>query len=816
MITSTLINPTAQFAVETNYTALLNCYCREFTNWSRYMGVPKYDEALANHFNKTGYDLHVRIDFSTIGCEVFVPLKYFSESGRHLFHFPVVKRNVVSDKIIEIDPYDFMNLTIEYAQTIHANIDATIALKRLANSIENLEKYLQFHQENNKSVNDPVMSFIEAEQSLILGHALHPMPKSKQGFNDSDLLKYSPETEGEFQLHYFFIDSENIIEKNADGASITQELKEHLLKYTTSEDLNVLHLLNQYPTFSVVPMHPWEANYLLQQPDVKQMMQEGKLFSIGEFGEFFTPTSSVRTVYNEDCNWMFKFSLHVKITNSERINLYPELHRGYDISRLLKTDWGKNLQKDFPEIDFIVDPAFIAVSYNEKIINGFNISIRRNPFKGENKNKNVTLLAALCQDGILGKPSRLLNIINETAQKFNKTKEEVAEDWFKQYLHICVRPIVGIFNKYGLACEFHQQNVMVELDKNGFPAKIYFRDNQGFFFREGRKDMILEAVPGISEISQSIANESLIPPKYTYYLVTNNIMGVVNAFGCNGLADEKKLIDLVYKEFKSVEGSDETGLVDYIINSRSWYTKSNLVTSLQNINEADESMGYPAVFQESPNPLNKYFFCENLIKPQTKDVLYSCYFPKEEITISIRSFDIDRDLEIVHEWFNREHAKPIWKMDGPIKNLELWYRTILPSDETHSFIGEVNGVPNFSLEPYWPMRDLVGEYYDALATDYGSHLFIAPAEKEKKFTFQSFQVGLNWIFAQAVVGKCIGEAAVEAIAMDKLIGRFGFKKQEIIEMPHKTAHLTFCTRESYWEKFPESKNAEIDGIILND
>jgi hypothetical protein len=273
---------------------------------------------------------------------------------------------------------------------------------------------------------------------------------------------------------------------------------------------------------------------------------------------------------------------------------------------------------------------------------------------------------------------------------------------------------------------------------------------------------------------------------------------------------------LVYKEFKSVESNDETGLVDYIINSRSWYTKANLVTSLQNINEADESLEYPAVFQESPNPLNKYFFCENLIKPQTKDVLYSCYFPKEEITISIRSFDIDRDLEIVHDWFNREHAKPIWKMDGPIKDLELWYRTILPSDETHSFIGEVNGVPNFSLEPYWPMRDLVGEYYDALATDYGSHLFIAPAEKEKKFTFQSFQVGLNWIFAQAVVGKCIGEASVEAIAMDRLIGRFGFKKQEIIEMPHKTAHLTFCTRESYWEKFPESKNAEIDGIILND
>lgn len=809
MTTSTLINTTAQFAVETNYTALINCYCREFTNWSRYMGVPKYDETLANHFNKNGHDFHIRIDFSSIGYEIFIPLKYFSETDRHLFHFPVIKRNILSDEIIAIDPYDFMNTVIEYAQTIYDNIDSVVALKRLNNSIENLEKYLDYQQENQKAINNPVMSFIEAEQSLILGHILHPMPKSKQGFDEVDLLTYSPETEGQFQLYYFLIDAKNIIEKNADGPLITQELKEDFLKYTTPKNNDVLQLLDQYPHFSIVPMHPWEANYLLQQPDVIQMIKEGKLFSLGAFGAFFTPTSSVRTVYNEDSNWMFKFSLHVKITNSERINLYPELHRGYDISRLLKTDWGKNLQKDYPEIDFIVDPAFIAVTYNEKIINGFNISLRRNVFKGEDKNKNVTLLAALCQDGLLGKPSRLYNIINQIATKNNKTHEQVAEDWFKQYLHICIRPIVGIYNKYGLACEFHQQNVMVELDKDGFPAKLYFRDNQGFFFRKGRKEMILKAVPGISDISQSIAPESLVPPKYNYYLVVNNIMGVVNAFGCAGLANERKFIDLVYKEFKSNQINDETGLVDYIINSRTWYTKSNLITSLQNINEADESMEYPAVYQESPNPLNKYFFCENLIKPNTKEVLYSHYFPKEDITITIRSFDIDTDLEMVHEWFNRPHAVPIWKMDGPIKNLELWYRTILPSDETHSFIGEINGVPNFSFEPYWPMRDLVGEYYDALATDYGSHLFIAPAEKDKKFTFQSLRVVLDWIFGQNVVGKCIGEASVEAIAMDRLIAMFGFKKQAILEMPHKKANLTFCTRETYWEKFPEAKNIEI-------
>ncbi|WP_390455722.1 GNAT family N-acetyltransferase, partial [Chryseobacterium sp. Alg-005] len=789
-----------EYAEKINYTALINCYMREFTNWSRYLGIPKYDQAIATHLQKTSTDLHIRIDFSSIGCDVYIPVNYFSESGRHLFDFPVLRRVLETDEVSEVDVYGFMILIAEYAKGSHEGIDSSNVLKRLNNSIENLATYLNHLIENNKQINDLEMSFIEAEQSLILGHILHPVPKSKQGFNKEDLLKYSPETSGQFQLFYFLIHPENIIEKNADGEPVTKELGEKIYPVLDSEHKQ---LWDEFPDYQIVPMHPWEAEYLLSQENVQIMQEQGVLFALGHYGEYFTPTSSVRTVYNEDSKWMYKFSLHVKITNSERINLYPELHRGYDISRLLKTDWGASLQKDFPEIDFMVDPAFIAVTFNGKVINGFNISIRRNPFRRENK--NVTLLAALCQDGILGKPSRLENIIKTTSENLELPVEQVAIDWFKQYLHICVRPIVGILNTYGLACEFHQQNVMIELDKKGFPAKIYFRDNQGFFFREGRKEMVSKALPGIANESQSIIDEESLAPKYTYYLVTNNILGVVNALGCNRLADERKLINLVYKAFKALENEDETGLVNYIINKRNWYTKGNLITSLQNINEADESLEYPAVFLDTPNPLNTYFFTHKLIKPETKETVYSRYFAEENINISIRPFDIDKDFEMVHEWFNMEHAKPFWKMDGPKRELELWFRTILPSDEQHSFIGYVNDVPQFSFEPYWPMRDIVGRYYDALPTDYGTHFFVAETQKDKKFSFQSFQVALDYIFSLPEVGKCIGEASVEAVPTDRIITRLGYTREGVIEMPHKTAYLTFCTRENYWEACPESR-----------
>lgn len=791
-------------AEQVNYTAMLNSYLREFSNWSRYIGIPKYDEPLAQHFRSTGYDFHIRIDFSALNTEVYAPLSYFSESGRHIFHFPIVKRDLQTDEISALSPSDLIALIVQYAQEQYPGIEASITQGRLQNSIENLEKYLNHFIYNDLSANAAEMSFIEAEQSLILGHSVHPVPKSKQGFNDTDLISYSPETGGRFQLHYFLISADNVIEKTADDVMPSDQLKAELT-IAAADDTRVTGLLNDHPAYKVVPMHPWEANYLLQQDEVLQLQQEGKLFSLGAWGEPFTATSSVRTVYHEASDWMFKFSLHVKITNSERINLYPELHRGYDISRLLKTDWGQRLQKEYPEIGFIVDPAFIAVTCQDKVINGFNISIRRNPFKDEAKNKNVTLLAALCQDSILGEPSRLTNIIKTAAQKSKKPVSRIAEDWFKQYLHICIRPMVSILNKYGLACEFHQQNVMVELDKDLFPAKLYFRDNQGFFFRQGKADEILAAIPGIADESKSIIDEEYIAPKYTYYLIVNNLLGLINAFGVNGLADEKKLLALLYKELKSLESMDETGLVSYIINSRDWSVKANLLTSLYNMNEANVSLEYPAVYTSYPNPLHQFFFCKNLIKPSQKEIVYSRYFPKEDVTLSIRPFDIDRDLEMVHDWFNQEQAKPVWKMDGPIRGLELFYRTLIPSDAAHSFIGEVDGVPNFTFEPYWPARDLVGAYYDCLPTDYGTHLLVAPAEKEKKFAYQSLQVALDYIFAQPEVGKAIGEAAVESRAMRALANRIGYQQQYVIGMPHKSANLTFLYREWYWEKNPGTK-----------
>ncbi|THU39263.1 GNAT family N-acetyltransferase [Niastella caeni] len=791
-------------AEQINYTALINSYCREFSNWSRYQGIPRYDDVLADWFHDTGHTMHVRIDFTSIGSEVYIPLQYYSETGIHSFYFPVAERELATNSIQEISPFRFLDLVTQYAQTNYPEAKATRTAHLMQNSIDNLGIYLDRFESNQPAIDNAQQTFIEAEQSLLLGHSLHPLTKTREGFTTDDLLQYSPETQARFPLYYFLIHPEYVIEKSTEATLPCDCLKQELMAGELSPSIKTI--LREYYDYKIVPTHPWEARYLLQQPEVQEMQAKGLLFSLGEAGAAYAPTSSVRTVYNEQSDWMYKLSLHVKITNSYRVNYPHELYRGHDAARLMKTSWGKALQQSFPEVEFITDPACIMVTWNGAVIDGFTTSIRKNVFKGSNAQKNVSLVAALCQDGIAGNTPRIVNIIRQAAKRRDRPVPETALDWFTQYLNVCVKPLIGIFNQFGLGSEYHQQNILLEMDANLFPAKIYFRDNQGFFFREGKVNELLQVIPDFGNNSRSFIPEERMYRYWDHYLISNNLFGLVNALGKNKLADEVTLLRMTYELLSSLRETDTTGLVNHFLTSSKLNTKGNLLTSLNNMDEASAPRTNPAVYRTYYNPLNKYFFSNTLINPASKETLYSRYFSKENVTISVRPMDLDRDLEMLHEWFHREHALKIWQMNWPISKLETYYRTLLPGDMLYAYIGEANGEPSFYFEVYWAIRDLVGEYYDVLPTDYGTHQYIASIDPKKKYVSPSTQCMVDYVFAQPQVGKMVGEGSVDSLAslMNKL--HVGFKIEKVIEMPHKKANLNFCYREWYWAKFPQNKN----------
>ena len=802
METREVSKPTRQTAEELSFTILINNCFREFQNASFYIGVPKYDEELAAFIRKSDKELHLQMTFTSFNTDVFIPVLYRSDCQlQHVYDFPAFERNNSSGKINSIDIFRFMEIVVSECNVKYPDSDRKNILNRLQNSIGNMTTFLDFFSGENIQVNKPFQTFIESEQNLVTGHSFHPLTKSREGFSEADLFKYSPETGGRFQVHYFLAHPAIVLEKSTDAYPFSKLLSEDLLTYIP-QDHKALKIISENPEWKPVPVHPWEAGYLNTLSEVQEMQELGLLIDIGSWGPLYTATSSVRTVYNETSPWMLKFSLHVKITSAERVNHLSEMHRGYDFSRLLLKSFGKELQEQHPDIEFLYDPGFISLNYKGCNIAGFNTSFRNNPFIRDKANSNTGLLASICQDEVLGQPARIALVIEKTAEVMGSSVSEAAKTWFGKYLDMILPATVTMFETYGFICELHQQNILIEMGKDYLPQKLYLRDNQSYLFRKTKKEYLCSIIPELSNNEDNFQKEISLLDLLSHFLITSNIAALIQAFGKNELVSESELIEIFYQKTLQIHNENPGKITEYLLTRRHWCIKGNLLNAIRNIDAGTATVS--VVYLKTPNILHYRYISNNLLFPGSKQEVFCRFFPEENIMVSLRPVDPDHDIEMLHEWFHREHTLKIWQMNWSLFKLEQYYRKNHAGNHMFSYIGMVNGEPTFNVEVYRAIADFVGDYYEVLPDDYGTHFMIATTDKSKKHPVLCMRAILDWLFNEPKVGRLVGEGSVESMPALVNKAQVGFRLQKVIEMPHKKAYLNICYRDWYREKFPDT------------
>ncbi|MGY1422639.1 IucA/IucC family protein [Bacillus cereus] len=584
-------------ASEATIHSFLNSYIKETDNK---IYINKQELELYN-LSELKFNTLYLIPLVKQGLEIIVPLKYKSVTGRHLFHFPIYYRTKKADDFLELD-YVTLVALISKEIGLHANKKTSNEelMLRTILSNNNIEKFIQGRILDNHILNKFKKSFIESEQSLILGHLLHPTPKSRQGMTDNEQAIYSPELKGRFQLHYFRAHSSIVQENSALAERTTTLIKQELLK-DNSVSVGFKEAYCQNDEYSLIPMHPLQAKHLITDKITQEWINEGLLEYLGNQGSYFSPTSSVRTVYNEKSNFMYKFSLNVRITNSLRVNKLKELERGVEVSRLLNTEIGAYLKNEHPDFEIINDPAYITLKSNKDDL-GFEVMLRDNPFK--NDKEEVTLLAALCQDNPFTKVSHLSNIIHTISEQEGITIKEVCIKWFEKYLNIAVKPIVSLYFKYGIAIEAHQQNSVLGLE-NGYPRKFYYRDNQGYYYCESVANQLNKILPNISSKSDTFCSDEVADERLGYYLFFNHLFGLINAFGTSGLVEENILLHMLREtliDLNKINRKPST-LLDNFLRSEYLPCKANLLTRIYDMDELVGSMETQSVYVQVENPL---------------------------------------------------------------------------------------------------------------------------------------------------------------------------------------------------------------------
>ena len=572
---------------------LVNAYSQETGKASLF---EKYQQNSTQLAFSQGLTL-LSLPLSLIQAQLFVPLSYVSRVGRH--RIAALPQIFQKGQKLNFSAAAMVSLLLEeLVQQSEGHVDAASLVERWIQSRDALQQFLNIRAEDFDALVQVEQGFIASEQALILGHSMHPAPKSRTGFVHEDWQKYSPEACGQTQLHYWLVAPEYIAEGTALEQAFSIQLKQEI-KWHLSE--SELETLAAYAHYKLLPLHPWQARYLQSKVWFKSLKVKLKIIDLGEKAWIFSPTTSVRTLASFNAPWMLKPSLSVMITNSIRVNLAKECHRGEMTHRLWHSELGQSILKQCPTLKAVNDPAWIALQLDGEIIDETICIVRDQPFTPE---QQVTCIASLCQDHPVEERNRFNALFDQIAsQQKLEDKAKIALDWFKTFLNISLSPLMYVYHRYGMAFESHQQNVLVEL-KDGWPQWLWLRDNQGFYYIEEFAGEILQQFPELNDKAHAVGSKAFVDERFSYYFFGNTLFGIINAIGATGYVSEQDLLSALQQHlFDLLKHYPDSSLIQSLLYQPTLPYKGNLLTRLYELDELIAPVENQSVYIQLANPL---------------------------------------------------------------------------------------------------------------------------------------------------------------------------------------------------------------------
>ncbi len=515
-------------------------------------------------------------------------VEHWSLLGHHIYG-DGVRLQLDGGEVVVLGPSELVSVLLT-ALAAAATDDPQARQRRQAelaaqidSSVLNTTRYLERDRPPRPAVSDPPALTRHAEQSLRFGHPFHPTPKSAEGFSAEDLAQYAPELGASFALHYFAVAPELLVEDRWCAASWVPPEAHQQAQGLLGSDLGSKALL---------PVHPWQAGYLLRQEAVATLLAGGGLVSLGPLGRPVYPTSSVRTVCDPTFTTSWKLPMHVRITNFVRTNPLEHARRALDAGRLigtLRNGWAYNgfevlLETGYRTIDDAALAADLTVLYRE------------NPFATRRLAPQV--VAGLLEDGADGEEPELIHYVQQAAgcPPTRPAADHVAE-WLRRYLEISLLPLLAVFAADGVSLEAHGQNSLLHLE-DGWPARFFVRDMEGTSVSRQRWATARTCCAGSSVLradSPVLYDDAEAWSRWKYYVVTNHLGHLVHVLARYTHADESLLWWVVRDAVRMAEPGQYT--CD-LLESPVLPAKANLISRLT-------GRGERPLYVNIPNPLHE-------------------------------------------------------------------------------------------------------------------------------------------------------------------------------------------------------------------
>jgi len=373
----------------------------------------------------------------------------------------------------------------------------------------------------------------ERLQTLLDGHPKAVPCKGRVGWSVDDNRRYGTESAPSFRLHWLGVHRSVAMPVLSNGWDTRRLLDSSCdVKERRRLDRALQSASWQPGEYWLLPVHPWQWQGMIAT-QYAALLADGRLISLGEGGDHYTPQTSLRTLANVDRPWLPDLKLPVSILNTSayrglparHVAITPALSEG--LQRLLQGDpllrQANTQALAEPASAFVPHPLYhgmdgVPYQFDEMLGAVWRESTHERCQDGE----QVLMAAVLHQLDDAGVP--LVAVMIEASALD-------AGEWMQRLFDCTAVPLYHLQACHGLGFIAHGQNLMLRL-VDQVPTGILLKDLQGDLFRV---DADWERPQGID--AQAWQALPAMPPQHLLHNLWTGLFGSVFRFMASVLHD---------------------------------------------------------------------------------------------------------------------------------------------------------------------------------------------------------------------------------------------------------------------------------------
>ncbi|MDC7824863.1 GNAT family N-acetyltransferase [Pseudomonas sp. BLCC-B13] len=170
--------------------------------------------------------------------------------------------------------------------------------------------------------------------------------------------------------------------------------------------------------------------------------------------------------------------------------------------------------------------------------------------------------------------------------------------------------------------------------------------------------------------------------------------------------------------------------------------------------------------------------------------------------ISLRTLDIDEDLERFNRWQNSARVAAFWQEEGDLATHRRYLEELACDPRVLTLIGCFDDQPFAYYEAYWAKEDRIAPFYEVGDYDRGIHMLVGEESHRGPHKVASWLSALtHYLFLdEPRTQRVVAEPRADNARMIGHMQAQGYHKAKEFDFPHKRAALMVQSREVFFER----------------